>query len=170
MLTKGLHSRWNVKGVDRDGNPQWDELGIHNILHDEGEQIILQAFFDEQYTPTASYYISLDDRASLAEADTQGTMNATEPSGNGYARQAVSTDTSGWTISVSGDYQAASSTETFTASGGPIPATGVVDNMGLSDTVSGTAGNMIASVALSTSRTITDGDSLQTDITIKLSE
>lgn len=168
---KGLHTIWNVRCFDRDGNLKWEELDIHNVLHDEGEQAILQAFFDEQYTVPANYYIGMDDRASLAEGDTLTTVNATEPSGNGYARQPVASDNVDFTIEQDGgDWQAVSKTVTFTASGGPIPAAGVVDNMFLCDVVSGTGGKLIASAGLSTSRTILVGDSLITDITTKLSE
>lgn len=166
-----LHSIWNIRGIGSNGEVQWEELNVHNILHDEGENGILSAFFDEVYTIPVSYYIALDDRASLAEGDILTTMAATEPSGNGYARKPVNTDNTDWNLEQDGgDWQVVSKTATFTASGGPIPVAGVVSNMSLGDQSSGTTGILIASVALSQDRTILEFDSLNTDITIKLSE
>jgi len=158
--------RWRARHL-RNGEVIWEETIEENVLHDEGEQFMLQVVFDEQQTVPANYYIGLDNRASPAEADTLVSLSA-EPSGNGYARQPVPSDNVGWTVSMSaGDYQAASTTETFTASGGAWTA---VQQMFLCTTVTGTAGKLVATAALSTSRTLQDGDSLQTDITIKLSE
>ena len=94
--------------------------------------------------------------------------DGTEPSGNGYARQTVASDGTDFPVAIdAGDYQAKTKTVTFTASGGPIPAAGTIDWMFL-DT--GGAGKLIAAAALSTARTISDGDSLNTDIAIKASE
>lgn len=165
---KGMHTIWNIRCFDKDGNLKWEEGGARNIFHDEGEQFILEVTFSEAQTVPVTYYIGLDDRAALAEGDVLPPAN--EPSGNGYARQPVTSDATDWTVSQDvGDYQAKSKTVQFTASGGPIPVAGVVDNMFLSTTLNDT-GKLVASVALSTSRTIADGDNLQTDITIKVSE
>lgn len=158
--------RWRAKHI-RNGEVIWEEVIEENVLHDEGEQFMLQVVFDEQQSVPTDYYIGLDNRGSPAEGDGLTELSG-EPSGNGYARQAVPSDNVGWTVTQSaGDYQAASTTETFTASGG---AWGAVQQMFLCNTVTGTAGKLIATAALSTSRTLQDGDSLQTDITIKLSE
>lgn len=168
MKTKHLHSVWNIRCYDKLGNLKWQELNIHNLLHDEGEQYILETAFSEAQTVPAAFYIGLDNRASIAEGDVLPPAN--EPSGNGYARQPVNSDNVDWTVTQdAGDFQAKSKTVTFTASGGPIPATGSVANMFLGTTLDNT-GKLVASVALSTARTISNGDSLDTDITIKLSE
>lgn len=168
-----FQTKWNVRSVCNHGgiHEEWSEELIPNIFHDEGEEYLVKVAFTEETAVPANHYIGLDDRASLAEGDTLTTVNATEPSGNGYARVAVATDNVDYTATQpAGNWQVASKTVTFTASGGPIPAAGVVDNMFLCDQASGTAGDLYASVALSTSRTILDGDSLNVDITIEISE
>lgn len=168
MKGKHLHSIWNVRCFDKQGNLKWEESGIHNLLHDEGEQWMLEVAFSEAQSVPVSFYIGLDNRASIAEGDVLPPAN--EPAGNGYARQAVNSDATDWTVSLdAGDYQAKSKIVTFTASGGPIPAAGSVANMFLG-TTSDNTGRLLASVALSIARTIANGDSLDTDITIKLSE
>lgn len=163
-----MFSVWNVRCYSKDGKLKWVEEGIGNILHDAGEEYILKAAFSEGIAVPVSFYIGLDNRVSLAEGDVLPPAN--EPSGNGYARQAVNSDATDWTATLdAGNWQVKSKTVTFTASGGPIPATGSVANMFLS-TTSDNTGKLVASVALSQARTIAAGDSLQTDITIKLSE
>ncbi len=160
-------SRWRIWYVDRYGRLLWKDAPA-NIFHDEGEDYVLSVVFDETETVVAAYSIGLDDRAALAEGDSLPPGN--EPSGNGYARQPVNSDATDWTIAPdAGDFQAVSKTVTFTAAAGPIPVAGVVDNMFLS-TTSDDTGFLVASVILSAGRTIADGDSLNTDITIKLSE
>lgn len=158
--------RWRARHL-RNGEVIWEETIEENVLHDEGEQFMLQVVFDEQQSVPANYYIGLDNRASPAEGDALTDLTG-EPSGDGYARQEVPSDNVGWTVSQSaGDYQAASTTETFAASGGDWTS---VQQMFLCTTVTGTSGKLIATAALSTARLLKDGDSLQTDITIKLSE
>ncbi|NIQ81577.1 MAG: hypothetical protein GTN93_26490 [Anaerolineae bacterium] len=166
MVTAKWKPVWRVRHK-RGGRVIWEKEITCNILHDEGEQFILQVVFSEEQSPPTDYYIGLDNRASAAEADTLVDL-VSEPSGNGYARQAVPSDNTGWTVSQdAGDYQAASTTETFTASGGTI---GPVQQMFLCTVATGTAGKLIATAALTASRTLQDQDSLETDITIKLSE
>lgn len=160
---------WTTICRDKYGKVKWAEYNIPNLLHDEGEQYFLQAALSEEQSVPASFFIGLDDRAALAEADTLASLSG-EPVGNGYSRQTVNSDATDWVVSqVAGDYQAKSKTVRFTASGGAIPATGSVSKMFLTTSSDGT-GKLIASVALSAARALADGDSLDTDITITLSE
>lgn len=158
-------------GTDRAGRLLWAEPWRTNILHDQGEQYVLSAAFDTDLSgygaPPANLYLGLSKRAALAEDDTLGMTGFNEPSGNGYARQAIST-TTGFTLSQPSDsYQAASATKTFTASGGSI---GPVTERFLTTASSGTSGLLICSLALSTSRTMADGDSLNTTLIVRLTE
>ena len=138
---------------------------VPNIWHDEGEQDMCEVYFEDA-AGNAALYLGLDARASLAEADALTDL-VSEPSGDGYGRQTITAATD-WTVSQdSGDYQAASDTQTFTASGG---AWGAVTKLFLCDVASGTAGLLLCSLALTASRTLQDGDSLQCDITVKISE
>jgi len=159
------HSIWTVRHLDARGRLLWADCG-HNMLHDEGEEFFCRVLFTEEATPPAAYYLGLDNRASLAEADTLSSLSG-EPSGNGYSRQAVNSDSTDFTISQeSGDYQAKTKTVTFTASGGSI---GPVTKMFLA-TSSDNNGKLIASRALSQERTLADGESLECSLYIRFSE
>lgn len=153
----------------RNGRIIWEEESAENILHDEGEQALLSAYFDTDLTgygpPPASLYIGLDNRSTLTESQTLANLTG-EPTGNGYARIAVST-TTGWTISAPiDDYQAKTATLTFNATGS---GWGPVSNLFLA-TTSNNTGKLLVSVPLSTSRTLVGGDQLQVDLAVKMSE
>lgn len=158
--------------INADGQLEWVDPLQLNILHDEGEQYILSAAFDTDLAgfgaPPGSLYLGLDARSGLAEDDTLGMTGFNEPSTGGYARQALST-TTGFTLSQPGAYYQATSA---TASFGPATTGGMgtVNNRFLTTTASGTAGKLIASVPLTTSRTINVGDTLNTNIILGLSE
>ena len=173
-------NRGNVRHLSREGTKRvamglplrpedilWEGRGIPNIFHDEGEQFVCQVVFSEAQTPPIAYYLGLDNRTSLAEADTLASLSG-EPTGNGYARQAVNSDATDWTVSQdSGDYQAKSKTVTFSATGG---SWGPVTKLFLCTVATGTSGKLLCSLALSQSRTLASGESLQADMTIKISE
>lgn len=173
-----VYSLWNVRCIRPNGFIRWEEWNLPNLMPDQGEQWLLQVAFSEAASVPAAFYIGLTDEttpgSSIDEATTlagvaDGT-DGTEPSGNGYARQAVNSDATDWIVEQdAGDYRARSKVVTFTASGGPIPATGAVDWMFLATTIDGT-GVLISVVALSTGRIILDGDKLETSIRIKASE
>lgn len=160
-------------GIDAEGNLIWVDPLQLNILHDEGEQYILSAAFDTDLSgfgaPPANLYLGLDNRTTPAEADTLATVGSGgEPTIGGYARQAIPT-TNGFTLAQPGTYyQATSTTESF----GPATTGGMgtVKNRFLCTVVSGTGGKLIATVALSTTRTINEGDTLNTNIILGLSE
>lgn len=160
------HSIWTVRHLDAQGRLLWADCG-HNMLHDEGEHFFCDVIFNETQSVPAAYYLGLDNRASLAEADTLASLSG-EPSGNGYARQPVNSDDTDFTVSQeSGDFQAKTKTVTFTASGGSI---GPVTKMFLCTVVSGTEGVLIASRALSQERTLADTESLECSMYVKFSE
>lgn len=180
MIEKGLvlikwNPHWIIKHL-REGKVIWQEELLKNILHDEGEQAILSAYFATAMTgfgaPPANLYIGLDTRVSLAEADTLADLVG-EPAVGGYTRQAVSTAGTGvagqdfYINQPAAYYRADSKTVTFTASGADYPA---VTKVFICTVVSGTAGKLICSLALSGSRTVKDGDSLQTSMQTGLSE
>jgi hypothetical protein len=163
---RGPHFVAEVVHRDCNGEPIWQET-IHNIFHDEGEEYLCKVAFSEELAVPANHYIGLDARGSLAEGDTLADLSG-EPSGSGYARQAVATDNSDYTVSQSGgNWQARTKTVTFTASGGSI---GAVNNCFLCDAASGTSGDLYCSLALSQSRTLADGESLDVNMTISISE
>lgn len=165
-----------ITHIDRLGNVLWEAKDLHNILHDEGEKYILSAAFATGLSgygaAPANLYLGIDARSSLAEADTLASLSG-EPSGNGYARQALSTAGTGlsgqdfYINQPAAYYRADSKSVTFSASGGDWTA---VTRLFLTTASSGTSGKLIASIALSASRTIVDGDSLAASIYVGLSE
>ena len=163
----GLHTRWHVEHWSRAGELLHQE-DVHNILHDEGEALFCQILSGNTTLPS-TLYLGLDDRASLTEADTI-TSVTTEPTGNNYLRLHVKA-ADDWTVQQDGgtsDYEMVTKVCTFNASGGDWPG---VDNLFLTTVQSddGT-GWLIASAALSTTRTVTDGDYLNVTMTIRLKE
>ena len=162
----GIHGIVRVEHRDRFSRLLWGEVG-HNIFHDEGEEWLLDVAFTETASVPAAFYIGLDNRGSLAEGDALTDLSG-EPSGNGYARKAVNSDDTDWTVSQdSGDYQALSKTVTFTASGGSI---GPVTKGFLCTVATGTSGVLINSKALSQERTLASGESLNVSMALKASE
>jgi len=124
-------------------------------LHTDGLQWMLEVAFTEEQSVPASFYIGLATDASLAEGDSLG--DQTEVSGTGYARQAVASNSTDITSAATGtnDYKATTKTVTFTASGTWTGAKIVF----LATTVNDT-GVLLASAALSETRTLEDTDTL----------
>ena len=134
-----------------------------NALADEGESAMLDVYFRGATAPT-NFYLGLVNDTPV-ETDSLTDLTG-EPSGSGYSRQTIPATSVGFpTLALdSGDFQTTSTTETFTASGGSI---GPVTYSFLA-TSSDNTGLLVAYVALSTTRTLTDGDSLDVDVAIKL--
>lgn len=165
---------------DKDGNLLWSEGWVNNLLHDGGEQYILSAIFATAYSNYGSalsaLFLGLDNRTSLAEADTLASLTG-EPTTGGYARKSISTTGTGaagqpWVLAQPGAYYiATSATQTWTAAGA---AYGSVKNRFLASDLTAVADaaakHLIASLALSTTRTINDGDSLASNLAVGLSE
>lgn len=95
------------------------------------------------YTPPATVYLALY-TSNPTDAD-----SGTEVSGGGYARQAITFNAS------SGGVCTNSSTHAFTASG---VSWGSITHVGIRD--ASTGGNLLRYGALTTPRTINDGDTL----------
>jgi len=178
------HSVWNIKHWRKDKSGIYrliysEEAIDRNILHDTGEIAILSAFFATTMTnygaPPANLYLGLDTRASLAEADTLATL--TELTKSGYERKAVSSAGTGvagqdfYINQPAAYYRADSKTVTWTAGEDWVTAvkniflctdiTAVVDAAGK---------HLIASLALSTPRTLLNGDLLSGSLYCGLSE
>lgn len=151
---------WKFEHVSPEGDVLWDQDWTENALANEGEQYMLETSF-RGGTAHSNFYIGLINDSGIAETDTLATM-AGEPSGNGYSRQVT---TFAATALNGGDYETDSDQETFTASGGTI---GPVDHAILTEAASGTSGDLLAYVPLSTARTLTDGDSLNVTVTVSL--
>ena len=115
-------------------------------LSDYAENLILNWLMKNTGTAPSATYLAL---FTAAPSDSGG---GTEVSGNGYARQAVTWDTASGT----GGTTSNSTAETFTASGGSF---GEVTHIGIFDAA--TSGNLLWHGAMTSSKTVADGDSLQ---------
>ena len=152
---------WHFIHRDKDGQVIWEDR-IENALADEGERDILGVYYRAETAPT-EFYIGLVNGAP-SESTTLSTLSG-EPSGNGYSRQLVERSSVGFPTvqqDVNGDWQVVSKTVTFAASGGSI---GPVDHAFLA-TTSDNTGKFVAYVALSQSRTLADGETLDVTLTI----
>ena len=153
---------WEFEHSDKYGNilDAWVE---QNALADEGEQNLLDAYFRSQNSPSIFYIRLFND--TPVETDSISSLTG-EPSTNGYSAQSLGRNTSGFpTLELnSGDYRVVSDQVTFTASGG---SWGPVIYATLT-TSSDSSGKLIAYVALSTSRTLADGETLRVRFYIKL--
>lgn len=158
---------WKIEHIDRDGKVLWGEEGP-NIIHNEGEEFMIKVCFTETASVPAAYYLGLDARATLAEADNLAALSG-EPTTDGYARQGINSDATDWTAQQdgsSGDWEAESKECSFTASGGNWPA---VTKAFLATSSDG-SGKLIASKALSQSRTVNDGETLKVTFTARIGE
>lgn len=162
---KGWQGIFEFRCIGSDGTLKWAEAR-HNALIDEGEQQILDVYLRGAAAP-AGFYLGLTSMATLGETTTLATLT-NEPAGNGYARQAINRDATadGWpTLALdSGDYQATGKTVTFTASGAGF---GPVDKAFMA-TTSDATGKLVSFTALSQSRTLAAGDTLQVTYRVKL--
>ena len=151
----------DIKHLSKDGEILWEAKDLFNTLHVVGEEYILKAVFTGGVTNTyipASYYFGLDNRATIAPADTMTTVSLNgEPSTSGYARASISsTGQFAVSISGSGNNVATSPVVSFTASGGSF---GPVRNMFLTDQTDN-SGYLIASVPLTSQLTVSAGETI----------
>lgn len=152
---------FELAALDASGTVLWTETA-HNALADEGEQMFLDVALRGGTAPTQFYLRLVND--TVAETDTLAALVG-EPATAGYAAQLVERSNVGWpTLALdSGDYQAVSKTVTFSASGG---SWGPVNTCILA-TTSDNTGLLVSFAALSTSRTLADGESLQVTYRVK---
>jgi hypothetical protein len=147
-----------------------DQGWAENALMDEGEDNILAVYFQAATAPT-TFYLGLIESDPANEQETFATVIVNESAGGGYARQQITRDGTGWpTGPVTGGAgrEITSTTETF----GPATGsawTAVVSTFLCTNDASGSAtGEILNYTALSVSRTLQVGDSLDTDLTLNL--
>lgn len=138
-----------------------DQRWTPNDLADEGEKDILDVYFDVQAVRATLYGRLYNDTPS--ETDTLASL-LNEQAGSGYAAIAITRGTD-WTAPAldAGDMQTDMTTKTFTATGAWTAVTYFV-----LATTSGAGGLLIAYSALSATRTLASGESLNVDLSVKL--
>ena len=155
--------------IVRNNEVIWKNENLYNILHSEGEELILQTlFYNDGSLPPPYYYLGLDNRATLAYSDNMISI-IDEPAGSGYTRQQISsssTGSTGWTITVGTLlHKAVTNIVSFNATS----SYGPVSNLFLTD-ASDNTGKLISSVALSSPATLSAGDVLSVRMTLSLKD
>jgi hypothetical protein len=141
------------------GELLWEEANvIRNLLHVDGEAFILKALFTGQEDIPDDWFIGLDGRNSLNINQTMSDVS--EPSGNGYERQSV--PSSGQFVYADGEV--IGPIVTFRAVGGSFTA----KNVFFSDM--DTDGTLISSAALTSARTVLNGQTLSVKVSFALSD
>lgn len=138
-----------------------DQLWTPNTLADEGEGDILDVYFDAQAVRSELYLSLWND----TPVETDGLTDlVNETSGTGYGRITVTRGTD-WTAPAldAGDMQTTMSTKQFSASGTWTDATYCVVS-----TTTDNTGLLIIYNALSATRSLVDGDTLDIDLDVKL--
>jgi hypothetical protein len=164
----GLMRVLEIYHADSKGNILWEQSNIGNMLHNSGEQFLLNALFSGGPTNTFIpnfYFLGLDNRVAISAGDIMAGLVG-EPTTNGYTRQPVSS-TTGFQIATgpNDNYRATSPIVTFRATGG---SWGPVQNIFLTDKQDLT-GYLIASANLGSPFTMADGDtvSLRLGLTLR---
>lgn len=142
------------------------ETDLKNLIHAQGEELILKILFSGQAVPER-YYIGLDSRSSLEKSQAISDLSGLEPSSNSYSRQSVQSNNFSVVTVAAGYRQANSPTLLFKAAGGPW---GPVRNMFLaSGPAYGTESRLISSVPLSSNITVSDGETITMRMAMALS-
>jgi hypothetical protein len=118
------------------------------------QQLRTHIFRTGSFTKPSGLFVAL---CTAATSDSSTGSTITEPSGNGYSRQALAPSDSNWTAASSTDgLTDNASALTWTASGGNW---GTITHVAICD--ASTAGSVLFHGALTASKTVNDGDSFQ---------
>jgi hypothetical protein len=145
----------------------WKNSNLKNILHFQGEELILKILFSDYEDVPEYYYFGLDNRETISVDDTLPDL-VSEPVVHNYMRQ-VKNSIDDWTFAVANGYNVVkSSIITFGASGG---SWGPVRNLFLTNInqsqVPG-SGYLISTVNLGQSITVSSGDAISLRMSIGL--
>ncbi len=121
-----------------------------SALSDSAEKLVLDYLMTAgSVTRPTAWYVAL--YTSAPNDASTGSSGGTEVSGNGYSRQSVTFAAA----SSPGGTTTSTNAQSFTASGGNF---GTVTHMAIADASSG--GNLLWHGALTTSRVVSDGDTI----------
>lgn len=162
LVRPRLHpTEWRYEHRDARGRLLWEQDWTPNLLTDAGEESMLRTYFRNDAIPP-SFFVGL---MTATPAEGLTLPPAGEPSAGGYARIEVARGTGTWTVAPDGgDAQATGSTVQFAGTGagfGPVTA-------GFLATSADNSGILVVANALSQSRTLGDGDTLDVTVRVKL--
>ncbi len=138
---------------DAKGSVLWQASKLYNTFHNSGEEFFLKALFTQQVALPTTYFIGLDNRLTINQADIASGLTG-EPSGNGYSRVGVGTNSFGAEFA-GGKWLAKSVTVLFRATGTWATVRNAFLTTGTSNN-----GYLIASVPLLSPRTLTAGQAI----------
>jgi len=149
----------------RDSKVIWRQTNVYNMLHSLGEQFLLNCCFNNNGSlPPEAYYFGLDNRSTISKTQEETDL-VDEPIGNGYVRQAVSSN-GGFTIEkINNVYRASSEIFSFIATG---DGWGPVTKVFMSTAES--SGILLSSASLSNAITLTTGDSVNLRMSLSLQD
>lgn len=156
----------------RDGKVIWEAKNLPNTFHLDGEEFMLTTNFKSTggITVPSFYYLGLDNRSTVLNTDNMASVTS-EPTGNGYSRQPISSAT-GFTIEqytrldASVHWQAISSIVAFSASGSQW---GPVTNVFLTNAIDGT-GYLISTAPLGVTRNVEPGEAITFRFALSLAD
>lgn len=147
----------------RNGKCIWEAVNLPNVWHVEGQEFLLSTAFnlDSGIEVPDQYYLGLDNRTTIQASDTISDVTS-EPTGNGYVRQAFSS-TTGFVVALkNGRMTATSGIATFVATG---DSWGPIQNVFLT-TAADDTGFLIATTNLGGEQTVQAGDSVSVRINL----
>lgn len=152
-----------MRGSADDLDVRFSQLWTPNALVDEGELDILDVYLKDQAVRASTFFRLYSD-GGIAETDTLALLT-NEVTGTGYGGITLTRDTD-WSEPAldGGDGLSTSVVKQFSAGGTWTDA----DELVWATVASGTAGLFLGFVALSTTRTLTNGDTLDVDLGVKL--
>jgi hypothetical protein len=156
----------DIQHHDAEGNLVWEDHNIHNILHLDGEEYLLRAAFQGGQVSTIIpeyYYLGMDNRLAITEEDNMDDLIG-EPTGSGYERQPVHSQTDFAINFEDSHFVATSPIVAFRATTG---SWGPVSNLFISD-AGDNSGYLIATAVMSSAVEVNSGDSVTVRIGMQL--
>lgn len=164
----GIMKILELKHIDAQGQIISEQNNLRNLLHQGGEEFLLQAAFSGGRVSNVIpdfYYLGLDNRATVAATDTMDNLIG-EPNGGGYVRQQIASN---------GDFVVSFDTDHYIATS-PIVAFrattngwGPVVNLFLTNTADN-SGTLISTVTLQSAISLNIGDAVTMRIGLLLRE
>jgi len=167
MIENIWNSIWEAKFIDKNGKLKYSFKGP-NAAADEGKKAVVDSFLindSSAYFLETTFFVGLY-YGAFSRTLTLSTIPG-EPSGNGYARQALEHSIVGWpTIEQDdlGNWRRISREVTFTSSGGDI---GPLSGAFLCTSAAAT-GILVCNYAFPVTRTVLSGESIAFTVKVKI--
>jgi len=156
-----------IQHLSKTGEVLWEDKNIHNLLHTDGEEFIIDILFAGEIVPV-NYFFGLDNRTNINVSDDMETIetDGDEPDANGYLRQKIPSEGLFEIGLVDTVTQATTPILTFVAEGG---SWGPVKNMFMT-TLADNSGILISTVSLGQSINVSDGETINLRMRIALQD